>query len=310
MSTLMSLTTPSFDLDTVPESARDFVASLIPDPRLADGYVHRDVSGVYDFDLFDAATNLRHNVLLEGPTGSSKTTVFRAYSAARQLPLAVVECNANMDPKTVLGRRDIDRQTGLPVWLDAPAMAVIRYGGVVLFDEVNMAHPRVTAAFHGVTSVMRRVSLEENGEIVRAGHGGIGEAQSVLIGAAINPTSYTGTARMNQAFRNRFAMPIEWPYERSVEEQLVVSTSLLDNADMIRNLAEVQSPVSTNMLIEFERHFAIFGIDFAIELFCNHFDADEQVPVRRAMQAQSQIISQEIVDGDGAEVETEVEVDA
>lgn len=293
---LMSLSVPSFDIDTVPLHHRDMVLALIPDPRLAEGYVHRDaLPGVYDFDMLDKAVNLRHNVLLVGPTGSSKTTVLRAYAAARGLPLAIVECSANMDPKSVVGRRDIDHKTGFPVWLDTPHTLVIRYGGVVLYDEVNLAHPRVTAAFHGVTSVMRRLDLQENGEIIAAGRGGTGEAQPVLIGAAINPTTYTGTSRMNQAFRNRFPIPVKWPYLREVEEQIVVSTTLLDFADNVRSLAEVQSPVSTNMLIEFERHVHAFGVEAASVLFVNHFDDDELGPIERALEANSAMIEAEVL---------------
>jgi MoxR-like ATPase len=177
-------------------------------------------------------------------------------------------------------------------------MLVIRYGGSVLFDEVNLAHPRVTAAFHGVTSVMRRVDLSENGEVVPAGRGGTGEAQPVLLASAMNPTTYSGTLRMNPAFRNRFPMPLEWPYLREVEEQLVVSGTLLDYADNVRSLAEVQSPVSTNMLIEFERHVEAFGIEAACVLFVNHFDSDERGPVQRALEANSLMIEAEIADGE------------
>jgi MoxR-like ATPase len=294
---------PTFDLSTVPDKDRERVASLIPDPRIAGGYVHREpIPGVYDFDLMDEAIDLQHNVLLVGPTGSSKTTLFRAYAAARGLPFALVECNANMDPKSVIGRRDIDPETDRPVWIDAPHTLVIRYGGVVLYDEVNLAHPRVTAAFHGVTSVMRRLDLNENGEIIPAGRGGTGEAQPILLAAAMNPTSYNGTTRMNQAFRNRFPMPVKWPYLREVEEQMIASTTLLDFADGVRSLAEVQSPVATNMLIEFERHVHRFGIDAAAELFCNHFDDDEVGPVRRALEANSVAIEAEVLSGD-ADVE-------
>ena len=301
MSSFMSTSTPSFDIETVPDHHREMVSALIPDPRIADGYVHRDaLKGVYDFDMLDGATNMRHNVLLVGPTGSSKTTMFRAYAAARQLPIAIVECSANMDPKSVLGRRDIDRVSGLPVWLDAPHTLVIRYGGVVVYDEVNMAHPRVTAAFHGVTSVMRRLDLQENGEIINAGRGGLGERQPVLIGAAINPTSYSGTTRLNPAFRNRFPMPVKWPYVRAVEEQMVRSVTLLNMADTIRSLADVQSPVSTNMLIEFERHVHAFGPEAAAELFCNHFDDDEVAPIERALEANSQQIYDEVTAEDEA----------
>jgi MoxR-like ATPase len=212
------------------------------------------------------------------------------------MPFALVECSANMDPKSVLGRRDIDPVTQLPVWLDAPFMLVVRYGGGALIDEVNLAHQRVTAAWHGVTSVMRRIDLQENGEIVRAGHGGIGESQPVLIATAMNPTTYTGTTRINQAFRNRFAQPVKWDYNREVEEQLLRSTTLLDMCWSIRSLAEVQSPVTTNMMIEFERHVEVYNIDAAIELFVNHFDDGEVGPVLRACEANSARIYDEIIE--------------
>jgi MoxR-like ATPase len=293
----MSVSIPSFDIETVPIHHRDMVLALIPDARLADGYVHRDaLPGVYDFDMLDAAMQMRENVLLVGPTGSSKTTVFRAYAAARRLPLAIVECSANMDPKSVIGRTRINPTTGHPEWVDSPHTLVIRYGGVVLYDEVNLAHQRVTAAFHGVTSVMRRLDLQENSEIVRAGHGGTGEPQPVLIAAAINPTTYNGTTRLNQAFRNRFPMPVKWPYLREVEEQMVQSATLLEFADLIRSLTEVQSPCSTNMLIEFERHVRQFGIEAASVLFANHFDDDELGPIERALEANSAMIEAEILD--------------
>lgn len=296
MSAFLSLSTPTFDLSTVPDHHRDMVEALIPDARIADGYVHRDaLPGVPDFDLLDTACNMQENVLLEGPSGSAKTTFFRAWCAARRMPFALVECSANMDPKSVLGRRDIDPVTQLPIWLDAPFMLVVRYGGVALIDEVNLAHQRVTAAWHGITSVMRRIDLQENGEIVRAGHGGLGEPQPVLIGTAMNPTSYIGTTRINQAFRNRFAQPVKWDYDREVEEQLVRSSSLLDMCWMVRSLAEVQSPVTTNMMIEFERHVEVYNFDAAVQLFVNHFGDDEVGAVERAFEANSERIYNEVM---------------
>ena len=90
----MSTTTISFDLDSVPADHRERVADLIPDPRLAEGYVHRTIDGFDDFELFDVAVEEQENILLAGPTGSSKTTCFRAYAASRGLPFALIECNA------------------------------------------------------------------------------------------------------------------------------------------------------------------------------------------------------------------------
>jgi MoxR-like ATPase len=285
-------TQPSFDLDTVPEKDRARVAALIPDPRIAAGYVHRQVNGWDDFDLLDGLCEEMENIILAGPTGSSKTTLFRSYAAARGLPFVVVECNAAMDPGTIIGRTTIGPD-GAVEWVDGDMTLVIRYGGVVLIDEINMAHPRVTAAWHGVLSVMRAMSLPENGEVIRAGRGGTGERQPVLIGAAYNP-HYQGTVRLNEALGNRYPAPFKWDYDREVESQLVKSPRLLDMAGTIRNLAEIRSPVSTNMLQEFVRHANKFDMAMAEYWFVNHFSDAEQGPVSRALEANSAAIAREL----------------
>lgn len=291
----MSVATFEFDLDAVPEenNHRSRLESLIPDPRIAElGYVHRGVLGGLDeFELFDGAMEDRENILLNGPTGSSKTTAFRAYAASRGLPFALVECNAAMDPGNVLGRTAITEEGGVG-WIDGDFTLVVRYGGVALIDEINMAHPRITAGFHQLLAVTRRMSIPEAGETVRA-------APSLLIGAAYNKR-YQGTIRMSEALLNRFSIPLDWGYERSVEAQLVRSTRLLDMADHVRSLAEIRTPVSTNMLQEFVRHTDRYGIDAAALLFSNHFADEERGPITRALEANLSAIADEL----SAEMET------
>jgi MoxR-like ATPase len=284
---------PAFDIDTVPEHDRDRVASLIPDPRIADAYVHRMVPGdIEDFECFDDAVEDQENVLLRGPTGSSKTTAFRAYSAARGLPFALIECNASMDIGTTIGRTTISAD-GSVQFVDGDLTLVVRYGGVVLFDEINMAHPRITAGYHGLLAVTRRMSVPEAGEVIAAGRGGTGDPQPNLFTAAYNPR-YQGGVRLNEALANRFAVPLDWGYDRAVEEQLVSSARLLDFADNVRSLAEIRTPVSTNALMEFERHAQRRNIAYAAALFVNRFEDDERAPVARALEAESDAIASDL----------------
>jgi MoxR-like ATPase len=170
---------------------------------------------------------------------------------------------------------------------------VVNYGGVALFDEVNMAHPRITAAFHQLLAVTRRMSVPEAGTTLIAGRGGLGETQPTLFGAAYNPR-YQGTVRLNEALGNRFAIQLDWDYDRNVEETLVQSTSLLDVAANTRSLAEIRTPVSTNALMEFELHAQRFGIGLATHLFVNRFAQEDRGPVSRAMEAQSANIAREL----------------
>jgi MoxR-like ATPase len=75
----------------------------------------------------------------------------------------------------------------------------------------------------------------------------------VLVIADMNP-DYAGTQRMNPAFRNRFGIQLEWDYDDLVEAQLIESRNLLLMARQIRTDAAsaMTTPVSTNMLMEFE----------------------------------------------------------
>ena len=286
------MTLPVFDLDTVPADDRDRVASLIPDPGWADAYVHRSIDGFEDFEVAEVAVEERENILLAGPTGSSKTTFFRALASAWRYPFVAVECNGAMDPGVLLGRTTIGPD-GTVKFVDGDLTLVVRYGGIGLFDEINMAHPRITAAWHGLLSVARTMSLPENGESVKAGFGGLGDEMATLFGAAYNPR-YQGTVRLNEALGNRFPLPLPWGYDRTVEEQLCQSTKLLDFADHVRSLAEIRSPMATNMLMEFERHVARFNMRFAINRMVDHFPPEEQTPIRRALEAESELIAGEL----------------
>jgi hypothetical protein len=299
-----NMTTPTFDLSTVPADDRERVEALIPDERIAETYVHRAIDGFEDFDILDAAITEKENVILAGPTGSSKTTLFRAYAAARRIPFVVIECNAAMDPGTIIGRTTI-APDGSVKFVDGDLTLVVRYGGIALIDEINMAHPRITAAWHQLLSVIRAMSLPENGETIRAGRGGLGDPQPCLFAAAYNPR-YQGTVRLNEALGNRFPIPLDWDYDREVEGELVESASLLEYAGMVRSLGEIRSPLSTNMLMEFERHVARFNMAFASRCLVGHFPPEERAAVARALEAESARIAADLGVGDSVEAESDL----
>jgi MoxR-like ATPase len=309
---------PVFDPETVPVKDRTRIEALIPSERVAKAYAHRHVEGWYDFDLLDYAMMKSKNVILAGPTGSSKTTLFRAYASHRRLPFFAVECNGAMDPGVIVGRTSImstEDGTAVSEFIDGDMTLIVRYGGVTILDDVNLAHQRVTAAWFGLLSVMRAMSIPEAGEIIQAGAGGLGERQQCLFGAAYNPR-YQGTVRLNEALGNRYPQPYEWDYDRSVEEQLIKSKTLLDEAYNMRSMADVRTPVSTNMLMEYVEHARDLDQRMAEYWFKNHFPSDERGPVVRALQAGRVNIARELglPDPDLSDIEAEskddeVEVD-
>ena len=284
----------TFDLTTVPERDRARVAALIPKQRVADNYINRQIDGIRDFELFDYACEQSENILLCGPTGSAKTTVFKAYAASRGLPFALVESHASMDKDTVIGQSKILGPEAVE-FVDGIMTLVVRYGGVVLIDEINMAHPRIMAGFKALFSSTRMMTVPENNEEIKAGFGGLGEPQPFLIAGNMNPFGrYAGTQRLNEALTNQFSIQLEWDYDAAVESELMDSKRLLDMASTIRSLTEIRSPLSTNMLMEFERHAVDLNMDFAARALVNHFAPEERAPVARALEANLAAIAGEL----------------
>jgi hypothetical protein len=87
---------------------------------------------------------------------------------------------------------------------------------------------------------------------------------------------------------------MKWGYLAEVEEQLIDSPRLLNECRNMRSLQEIRTPVSTNMMQEFERHARLFNVAFAIGRFADHFPPEEEAPVRRALEASSSAIASEL----------------
>ncbi len=260
---------------------------LILEPYLYDEYVPRDVGGLTDLELFDKAREMRHNVLLYGPTGPGKTSAVMAYAAQHKLPFYSIPCNGAMEPRHIIGGVvAIPSNGGVTYeWRDGPGIVVARNNGVLFLDEVNFMHPRIGGFLHPVLDKRRQFQLlDHGGEIVDIG--------DTLVVAAMNP-SYAGTRPLNAAFRNRFAIQVEYTYDREIEESLVEYGILLELGNALRERHannDIQTPVSTNMLMEFEDFATSIGIPFAMLNFQRHFDGAEQAVVEQVLELWSRRI--------------------
>jgi hypothetical protein len=121
---------------------------------------------------------------------------------------------------------------------------------------------------------------------------------------------------LNAAFKNRFAFKVQWGYDEDVEARLVKFPTLRDVAKKVRDLVgtEITTPVSTNMLMEFET-FATdttLGLDFAMANFISAFDGDEQGAVKNVLDLNRATLSREVAiaaSGGGDDDEELVEYD-
>lgn len=281
------------------------LATLIPDPSVAKSYVSRYIDGVLDLDVLANAQKRNLNVLIEGDTGAGKTLFVRAYAATTAQPFVNMSGEGSATPDDFFGGAAVDVNSGSLRWLDGPVLMVIQEGGVLNIDEVNFFKGKTTAALHGIfdgrgvltlnkhpyhwlSSSTGRYYISENdaalsgdtADVRVSGTAYIKRADNMLAVATYNP-DYTDTAPLNEAFRNRFARKLVWDYDNDVESTLIFSKRLLEMAQKLRasrKAGVIQTPISTNMLMEFEAAACDDDLQFsfAASCFINNFTADER----------------------------------
>jgi hypothetical protein len=155
---------------------RHALEELIPDPSYGEGYVSRKVAGgVRDAKQLAVARMTRDNVLIEGPTGSAKTSLVLAYASgfvgdvdddgkpiidrSKAMPLVTVACSSGITP---------DQLWGGPVavgdsfeFVPGDGLIVVITGGVLYFDEVNFMSPRITSTSHPLLDKRRMVIVPD-----------------------------------------------------------------------------------------------------------------------------------------------------
>lgn len=275
--------TQTLDEPAIKQSAGGKVFSVnlaaVPRKELADRYVHRKIWGKEDFEVYDHARKNHTNVLIYGPTGPGKTTSVEAWCAARGIRLATISGNASMEPSQMTGKFVSDGE-GAFMWIDGPVTDVVRNGGGLLLDEVNFINPKIYTNLYSLTDGRRSITLlDHHGETIEA-------HEDLTIFATMNP-EYIGTTPLNYAFRNRFDIQIPWDYDDAVEEKLIASKALRVMMKQLRTEAakgQYETPISTNMGIEFIDLVGSLGYEFASENFIAHFNTDEQASVRMVFQ--------------------------
>lgn len=256
------------------------LAHLIPAAEFAEDYISRVIFGVRDLALLRYAKEAERNIYLEGPTGPGKTSLVLAYAAEEKLPLVTLHCNGGLDPQSIFGVPVMDSD-GKVKFVESDMTTLIRHGqGILYLDEANFMPPKLTASLHGLLDKRREITLiDKGGELVKAGEG-------LQIISTFNP-DYEGTRPLNPAFKNRFALKVPFGYDDGVEKKLLAMPVTMEMARKLREskrLGVIDTPVSTNMLIEFEEFCIDLGVEFAIGNFLAAFSAAEHSAVRDAVE--------------------------
>lgn len=210
------------------------------------------------------------NVLLQGETGTGKTTLIEQVAARLNWPVFSLGCHGGLEFQELVGRVTLqtDGSTG---WADGPLIAAMRTGGIFLLDEMNFLKPEVAG---GLNTILQATAytIPETGECVKA-HADfrIGATGNAIDGAG--KSSYRGTQISNIALLARFNLGIRIEYMSPADEQKMIEAKapkiqasighfLAELADMARKsyaTGILKSPLSPRETIAMAQRLQSFS---------------------------------------------------
>lgn len=166
--------------------------------RIRDRIADRVVGRERELDLVLAAVAAGRDILLEGPPGTSKTTILRAITAEWGIPLVFVEGNADLTPAKLVGHhnpaRVLREDYTADNFVDGPLLEAMRHGGFLYIEEFNRA-PEDTLNTLLTAMAERRVAVPRAGEV---------EARNTFrVIASMNPYDNVGTTRLSTSVHDR-----------------------------------------------------------------------------------------------------------
>jgi MoxR-like ATPase len=217
-----------------------------------------------------------------------------AFAAYMNMAFYAVGSTSGTEGSQLNGRiiPDEERDGGF-VWQDGPLTDIIRYGGVLLINEIDFLSERFTTHLFQVLDERREIALlDHKGEVIHA-------PDNFLVIADHNGTDarYRGTRQLNAALADRFAVKLNLDYNPDVEAKIVSSPTLRSIVADLRVQAKegiIETPISTRMMMEFEEIALDLGTEFAIDNFLNAFDDDVRAPIEHTMNLRSNELMRDI----------------
>src|SRR6202451_3217999 len=164
-----------------------------------------------------AAVAAGRDLILEGPPGTSKSTILRAITEEWGIPLVFVEGNADLTPAKLVGHHNparVLREDYSPDnFVDGPLVEAMRHGGFLYIEEFNRApedtlNPLLTAMAE------RRIAVPRVGEVVAAA--------TFRVIASMNPYDNIGTTRLSTSVHDRLCR-LAVTYQDAAAERSIVA---------------------------------------------------------------------------------------
>jgi MoxR-like ATPase len=170
-----------------------------------------------ELTLVLAAVAAGRDIILEGPPGTSKSTLLRAITAEWGIPLVFVEGNADLTPAKLVGHhnpaRVLREDYSADNFVDGPLLAAMRAGGFLYIEEFNRA-PEDTLNTLLTAMAEREVAVPRAGTVVAA--------PTFRVIASMNPYDNVGTTRLSTSVHDRLCR-LSVTYQDTESEQAIVA---------------------------------------------------------------------------------------
>lgn len=181
------------------------------------------VGRVRELDLLLAAVSAGCDVVLEGPPGTSKTTMLKAITREWNIPLVFVEGNGELTASKLIGHHDpvrvLKEDYSVDNFVDGPLVQAMRAGGFLYIEELNRA-PDET-----LNSLLAAIA---DREIVIPRVGVVDAAPTFRVIASMNPYDNVGTTRLSTSIHDRLCRLAVGYQDGEAELEIVAMRSVVD----------------------------------------------------------------------------------
>lgn len=271
----------------IDDSLNDFI------PKTCEKYYHRHFGKVKDEDILKYHLNsknpLMKNVLFIGETGTGKSLCVRHFCYKYNLPYYRVVMNAGTTVEDIIGQNIMDEE-GKFKFIYQVLIKFMKNGGVFVFDEINAGQKELLHILNSITDFERKaVVTQHKGEVIEA-------SDNFLVVACMNPPDEYDLSQMSKSLKSRFT-PYYFDFDEEIDKKVIKDKKLLEFTKQVR-LARVnkqlETPLSTRDLVQFQEIRSGLGYDLAKEIMVNKFNNGEKEVIRTMLEThleKSQILN-------------------
>jgi MoxR-like ATPase len=188
-----------------------------------------------------AAVAAGRDVMLEGPPGTSKSTMLRAITGSWGVPFVLVEGNSELTPARLVGHHNparVLREDYSPDnFVPGPLVGAMQAGGFLYIEELNRAPEETLNTLLG--------AMAER-EITVPRVGAISALPTFRVLASMNPFDSVGTARISDSVYDRWCRLAVGYQDEAEERDIVVLRTGCADARLVADAVAITRATRTH----------------------------------------------------------------